>query len=223
MKRIFPRDYFNEMLVSSLLGVLGILSIIWSSRHDSEIILTIGGGVFTGTVLHLLTFTAYSIKNRRENMERLFILAINFNGRFKWIFGPKSITKANLNEFLVMLDETKDLDEIYGRIWFLDKTTRERVYELYSLIKNVTSIVPTLMQYEMTAENTIVVSNNQHNSVNLNDFDTFSKQLTKREFLMILAIQKHLEVIFDNYGGLPSKQIDIGTEYMEKLINKSWF
>lgn len=152
MKHIFPKNYFKEALVSLLLGIIGLCITLCPNEQYHDLLLTIGGGMFTGAIVNISTFTAHSLKNRREDLEGFLELAESIYGRFRWIKNPGNVNQHNLYDFLKILDDGKGLNRIYGRLWFVRDETRKKVHELYCVLFEIQKIQPCIMRLEMTAE-----------------------------------------------------------------------
>lgn len=216
MTNVFPKNYFKEALVSLILGVIGLCTTMLPNEQYHDLLLTIGGGVFTGAIVHFLTFTMHSLRNRRVSMEKLLSLAENFDGRFRYIFRPTSVNQDNLYEFQKMIDETENLDEIFGELWFLRKKNRNAIHDLYQVIFEVQMIKFNIMQHEMIGSNSKWTEKEENEWIE-------STELTKKEWHMIKNIQERLDEIFKNHKGRPEIKIENGIENLRKLIEKSWF
>jgi len=144
-----PRNYVNELLAIIVLSFIGFVTAIVG--RDESLCLSISSGLFTGSVIGAISLTTSSLRKRRSDVEQLIVIGRRIYNRLIWLEGEK-VNERNLYEIKTMISELDQVGSIYGRIWFIKKSSRERCFRLYKILSSINAVQSHLVQYRMTAE-----------------------------------------------------------------------
>lgn len=136
--RTFPRNYWRELMVMIILVIIGIVIVVIG--RNISLCVAIGTGAITGAIVQSLSFSAQSIRIRRENLEKLAVMGIRLNQMLLWIKNPDNVNEKTLEEIKSRLAELNGAEWIFGRLWFINEDDRNKAFELYSIIDSVADI-----------------------------------------------------------------------------------
>lgn len=149
--KTLPRNYIKELLAMIVLAIIGIAII---ALKQNELQMTIGGGIFTSSIVGAVSLTTNSLRKRRADLELLTTLSIKTLNRMIWL-KPKDVNgrvnEHSLHEINTMITELDISESIYSRLWFIKKENRNKCYRLYRILASINRVEPELIQYRMTA------------------------------------------------------------------------
>ena len=148
--KTLPRNYFKELLAMIVIAIIGIAII---ALKQNELQMTIGGGIFTSSIVGAVSLTTNSLRKRRADLELLTTLSIKTLNRMIWLKQEDvngRVNEHSLQEINTMITELDISESIYGRLWFIKKENRNKCYRLYQIMASINRVEPELIQYRMT-------------------------------------------------------------------------
>ncbi len=133
--------------------VIAIIGIAIIALKQNELQMTIGGGIFTSSIVGAVSLTTNSLRKRRADLELLTTLSIKTLNRMIWLKQEDvngRVNEHSLQEINTMITELDISESIYGRLWFITKENRNKCNRLYRILASINRVEPDLIQYRMT-------------------------------------------------------------------------
>ncbi len=148
--RKLPRNYLNEVIATIIMAAIDLT--IMCTCSDNQIILAIGSGILTGSIVGMISLTANLLRKRRTNLEHVAIIGIKTYSRLQWIC-RFSIENHSVHEVYKMLSELSIIVSISGELWFIKEKDRKMWHCLYSILSTIGDVEQSLIQYRLTTDN----------------------------------------------------------------------